>query len=194
MKKSPNKSFTFCVQDTILSVKQIIMGSPKIDVESTAKLAMKESGLTDFGGKDSSKVIERYAIARKLGMDKSKGKYTAIGKVLAKRSLLMVMKKKLVAFDYIKRHPSIENIRLNKPVFVIGFPRTGTTFLHELLSLHQNTRSFRTWEANLVTPKTDDESIDVLMLDRQKRYKENKQVAEKMLSLMRSETHKRIHR
>lgn len=40
----------------------------------------------------------------------------------------------------------ISTIPIRRPIFVIGFPRTGTTFLHELLGLHPSVRMHYTWQ------------------------------------------------
>jgi hypothetical protein len=49
-----------------------------------------------------------------------------------------------------QRHPEIAAIPVEDPVFVIGFPRTGTTFLHNLLAQHPEFHCPDLWE--LLTP------------------------------------------
>ena len=41
---------------------------------------------------------------------------------------------------------ALETERLDKPVFIIGMPRSGSTFLHELLSADPECRAPRVWE------------------------------------------------
>jgi hypothetical protein len=41
---------------------------------------------------------------------------------------------------------ALERLRLEKPVFIIGMPRSGSTFLHELLAEDAANRSPRVWE------------------------------------------------
>ena len=48
--------------------------------------------------------------------------------------------------QYLRRHPGVLQMKVRGPVFVVGFTRTGTTFLHELLGLHPAVRSHVTWE------------------------------------------------
>lgn len=43
-------------------------------------------------------------------------------------------------------HPEIADISVENPVFIIGFPRTGTTLLHNVLSLHPDLRCPNLWE------------------------------------------------
>jgi hypothetical protein len=49
-----------------------------------------------------------------------------------------------------QQYPDIADIPVEDPVFVIGFPRTGTTFLHNLLAQHPAFRCPDLWE--LLTP------------------------------------------
>lgn len=73
-----------------------------------------------------------------------------------------------------KKHPKVEKITVKNPVFVIGFPRTGTTFLHEILGLHPDVRMHYTWEQIEFVPRTNEESMDAFVKDRAIRYEANK--------------------
>lgn len=48
--------------------------------------------------------------------------------------------------------PNIEKTAINKPIFIIGMPRTGTTILHALLNQDPNNRSPLTWECLIPHP------------------------------------------
>lgn len=41
--------------------------------------------------------------------------------------------------------PGYRKIKVEKPVFIIGHPRSGTTFLHHLLTSADNAAAFQTW-------------------------------------------------
>jgi len=56
---------------------------------------------------------------------------------------------------------------VRQPVFVLGMPRTGTTFLHRLLSLDPAARAPLTYELQDPVPRYRDDPI----LDKQKRIK-----------------------
>ncbi len=52
-----------------------------------------------------------------------------------------------LAFDrMLIDHPEIATEKIDRPLFVIGWPRTGTTILQRLLSLHQDARFLPVWE------------------------------------------------
>ena len=60
------------------------------------------------------------------------------------------IKRKLISHlrvvDYLKRHPGATNIDFGQPIFIMGCFRTGSTFLHQLLSLHPQAIGFKHWE------------------------------------------------
>ena len=43
-------------------------------------------------------------------------------------------------------------VAIVKPIFVVGMPRCGTTFLHNLLSQDSNCRSLKLWELHVFAP------------------------------------------
>src|SRR5690606_11909613 len=51
-----------------------------------------------------------------------------------------------------KRHPEILELKIDKPMIVIGLPRTGTTVLYDLLALDPSVRTPRDWEFFLPWP------------------------------------------
>ncbi|MCJ1961661.1 sulfotransferase family protein [Novosphingobium mangrovi (ex Hu et al. 2023)] len=53
---------------------------------------------------------------------------------------------RLKTIDYHKAHPEISARAIEKPVFVFGIPRTGTTLLSNLLNADPARRSALTWE------------------------------------------------
>lgn len=59
---------------------------------------------------------------------------------------LMNLERRLRFVQFLKVHPEIRNIPVREPLFVMGLPRTGTTFLHHLLSLDPASRSPLMWE------------------------------------------------
>lgn len=54
--------------------------------------------------------------------------------------------------------PDIRQVPMPKPLFIIGFGRTGSTFLHHLLALDSRVRTPRLWELMLPSPPPRSES------------------------------------
>lgn len=53
---------------------------------------------------------------------------------------------------YLARHQALLTGTINRPVFVLGMPRTGTTLMVNLLGLDPGARTLRKWEANFPVP------------------------------------------
>jgi Sulfotransferase family len=64
---------------------------------------------------------------------------------------------RLRVIDYVKHHPEIADERINRPLVVLGLPRTGTSLASYLLDQDPRRRSLLTWEAeDSVPPSTPD--------------------------------------
>jgi len=64
---------------------------------------------------------------------------------------------RLRVIDYVKRHPEVGHERIERPLVVLGLPRTGTSLASYLLDQDPLRRSLLTWEAeDSVPPSTPD--------------------------------------
>jgi sulfotransferase family protein len=64
---------------------------------------------------------------------------------------------RLRVVDYVKHHPEINEQRIERPLVVLGLPRTGTSLASYLLDQDPLRRSLLTWEAeDSVPPSTPD--------------------------------------
>lgn len=59
---------------------------------------------------------------------------------------------RLQIVDAYKKHPEIEREIIKEPVFILGFGRSGTTILQDVLSQDPQFRSVRKWEALFPAP------------------------------------------
>lgn len=63
------------------------------------------------------------------------------------------VKNRILINDYVEKHPEVRDQEIEKPIFILGFPRTGTTLLYNLLSQYPTARSIHFWELqNLIPP------------------------------------------
>jgi hypothetical protein len=138
------------------------------DIEISMKYAMKKTKLTDFGGSQFSEAYKRIMTSE----EQKKERYSNLGYISAKIELSMGWVRRLKLVDYMKRNADVATVPVRSPVFVMGLPRTGTTFLHRLLSLDPAVRAPITWEllAPVPTPKGDEDQT-VQDSDRAKRAK-----------------------
>lgn len=138
------------------------------DINSSMKYAMKKTKLTDFGG---SNFMEAYNRVMKSD-EQMKEKYTNLGYISAKIELSMGWVRRLKLVEYMKKNVDVAQVPIRSPVFVMGLPRTGTTFLHRLLSLDPAVRAPLTWELLAPVPApSGDEDQAAHDADRAKRAK-----------------------
>jgi hypothetical protein len=84
--------------------------------------------------------LHRHAALNELGLRRTERR---LGDALQARLRLV---------DDRKREPSVADEIIRKPIFVIGLPRAGTTFLHALLAQDPAHRSPATWEIRAPSP------------------------------------------
>ncbi len=137
------------------------------------QVAARRTKLKDFG-EGIAAAVHNYSTVREIGLRMSGIVYSPFGRLLVQESLIKRMETRLLFVQYLKNHPSITTVVLRKPVWIIGIPRTGTTLLHELMSLHYFTRVHYTWEQIDPVPTTDDESLSALTRNRKTMHDSNK--------------------
>jgi len=118
---------------------------PGLDLEHQLRWAESESGaygLVDDGLRGRVTAMIDWINARgPYRPDQIDGMSRQIHKLLVNRLL--------VALDR-KRFPAIAEERIEQPIFIIGFARSGTTFLHSLLAEDPEFLALRSW--NVLTP------------------------------------------
>jgi len=62
---------------------------------------------------------------------------------------------------YLDSYPSVKNIKINQPIFVSGLPRSGTTYLHNLLIHFLDRDGLEFWELTEPIPYFNNSYIDV---------------------------------
>lgn len=75
-----------------------------------------------------------------------------VGRLIAKERALLHTVNRLGYVADRKRFPAIAEERIVAPVFIIGFPRTGTTILHDILAQDPDSRAPLTWETMFPSP------------------------------------------
>jgi len=83
---------------------------------------------------------------------------TPVGRLLARRMLLQGLQTQLQLQDWHRRHPEIAEQPVEKPVVIIGMPRTGTSILHELMALDPANRCPLSWEVAHPFPPPESET------------------------------------
>lgn len=127
-------------------------------------LVTSETTLTDFGDL-------AFCSAYQQGRDliPATAKFTNLGELLAIADFRLHLTRRAKVVAYLKHHPQVLQVPIQRPIFVFGLGRSGTSFLHRLLSLDPKVRSPKLWE--LMRPAPPAGLLDPLQLaeDRKKR-------------------------
>lgn len=147
----PEKSYLNALLNILFGILRYFKVGPfkdEITLVQAMKSASKETGLTEFGDltfMDATKELLDNDIQRSLT-------FTPLGYIIAQKELEQAMIRRLKLLAYLKETPEILKIPIKSPVFVISSPRTGTTFIHRLLSLDPQSRAPLLWELLAPTP------------------------------------------
>ncbi|MFB4308364.1 sulfotransferase [Actinomadura sp. GTD37] len=117
-------------------------------VEDLHASAGKVTGMDDFGGDeylDGLKVLLE-------SMEKEAG-LTPLGNKAHRAMLRGALAARLFSEASWKRHPEYADVPIERPVFVTGLPRTGTTALHRLLTADPGHQGLDLWLSEMPQPR-----------------------------------------
>ena len=110
-------------------------------VDGVLDAARAATGLTDFGEMD---FVERLAIMlRSIDEDGLNG----FGRMLLYNDLVRYASNRLRVEDHIRMNPAVLDIKIDRPIIILGMPRTGTTHLVNLIASDERLRSMPYWES-----------------------------------------------
>lgn len=128
-----------------------------LDRGQLVRAAQRATGLERLGTDEDERHIFD-GLDRML--DEANRRYTPLGHWLVHMMDKEALVNQLRVHDYIERHPEVLDVEIKRPVFVLGFPRTGTTLIQNLLSLPESRRSLEFWELASPAPLIDDRERD----------------------------------
>lgn len=109
--------------------------------------AMQNTGLDDFGDGEFRQPFQLLLHSLEKEAD-----LTLMGRMVARGDILRLLENRLRIIDTFKQHPEIGEQPIERPLFVVGPPRTGTTIFHDLLALDPDNRVPLSWETAYPTP------------------------------------------
>lgn len=153
-----------------------------LDADQLIEAARQKTGLERF---DSESFREGLDI---LLNDANKNTMHERGVQRFADSVVEVLSNRLKVTDYLDRRPELLERPIEKPVFVFGVPRTGTTLLSNLLAADPARRSPLTWEIDDPVPPPTSETLftDPRAVERLKIEKELLEAAPEMGKYYRS--------
>ncbi len=119
--------------------------APTLAVDDLLSRARRSTGLDDFGW-------DTFGSHAREGLDvlvtslTQEAELNFIGTMAAQRRVLTLLETRLRLLDHRRRHPGVSEQQIERPIFVIGLPRTGTTVLYGLLASDPALRSPVSWE------------------------------------------------
>ena len=108
--------------------------------------AQRQTGLSDWGDESF-----RTPFGILLAFLEQEAHLHLVGRYLLQQHCLDLLKNRLHVQDNLKHHPESQ-VPIERPIFIIGLPRSGTTFLHNLLAQDPTSRWTRLWELMCPSP------------------------------------------
>lgn len=118
-----------------------------LSLENLLATAKKEASLDDFGDDSFKPPLQR--LLKSLEIE---AQLNLMGRMIARNNLLGLLKNRLQIIDTFKRHPEIREEKIERPIIVVGPPRTGTTVFHDLLAMDSSNRVPLSWETAMPCP------------------------------------------
>jgi len=120
------------------------------EVETLLARASEQTGLTGFGDPSFRDGLDR--LVEEL---EARAELSPLGRAAAEAMLLGQLANRLRSEDWWRRHPELAAERIERPIFVVGMSRSGTTALSHLLVCDPANRSLLQWEAADSVPPPD---------------------------------------
>lgn len=102
--------------------------------------ARDRTGLDDFG---NPAIVEGLSIL--LKSYETEANFTPTGYERSVEALIAALANRMRVEGWLSEHPELLNRPIEKPMFVFGLPRTGTTLVINLLNMDRARRSLRRW-------------------------------------------------
>jgi hypothetical protein len=124
------------------------LSEPLATANELHALASQVTGLSDFGPDDYADGLEVL-----LGSLERDADLTARGRKVMRAMLRGALAARLVSEAGWTAHPAYAQVPIERPLFVTGLPRTGTTALHRLLAADPAHQGLELWLAEAPQPR-----------------------------------------
>lgn len=115
--------------------------SPSLEPAGLLEAACKRTGLSDFGDDRFREGLD--VLLRAL---EGEARLTTVGRLAARSRIIGLLETRLRLVEHVRRSPDVAAEPIDRPVFVLGLPRTGTTVLYGMLAADPTMRSPASWE------------------------------------------------
>lgn len=114
----------------------------ELTVDNVLQRAVDATSLTDFGPDDFRERLDLWL--REPAEDPDR---VGLAQLSLFGNMVRYASNRLKVHDLLTRHPEIRDIPIERPLIVVGLPRSGTTNLVNLLGADQRFRSMPLWES-----------------------------------------------
>ena len=118
-----------------------------LDAAELIATAQRNTGLSDFGDDDWREPFE--ILIRSINEE---AELHFFGRLWTRQEMLLFLENRLRIEECYRQHPEIEDEVIDRPVFVTGLPRSGTSILFELLAQDKQFLAPANWEFVLPCP------------------------------------------
>lgn len=118
-----------------------------LEADELIATAQRNTGFTDFGVDDWREPFE--ILVRSINTE---AELHLFGRLWTRQDLLLFLENRLRIEETYRLHPEIEDEVIDRPVFVTGLPRSGTSILFELLAQDRQFLAPANWEFVLPCP------------------------------------------
>jgi hypothetical protein len=120
----------------------------EINHDALLSAASEATGLTDFGNNDFEE-----GLSVLLQSYRKDAQLTPLGEKLVWDELIGDLSGRLNVVDNLKRAPEILESKLERPVFILGLPRTGTTTLQQIFQQDPESQVLEYWLGVVPQPR-----------------------------------------
>jgi hypothetical protein len=109
--------------------------------------AVRVAASSDFGSDEHSE-----GLVLLLECLEKEARLNPVGRLIARTTIVISLVKRLRMIEYRKKRREMVEQRIQRPLFILGLPRTGTTILYELLAQDPDHRCPMAWEVEDPVP------------------------------------------
>ncbi len=126
------------------------MGHPRLSTERLVAEALGDGGSEDLGAPSWKEGLERLVDSLE-----HEARLHELGVEIAAGEIVDYLRIRQGIVDYARRHPEVTGRPVERPIVIVGQPRTGTTILYDLLARDPRLRAPLTWEVDRPLPPPD---------------------------------------
>jgi hypothetical protein len=120
---------------------------PSLDPQTLLDAACRKTGLSDFGSPALEPPLEVF-----LGACRTEANLNLFGRMVTRWDALRLLTNRLRLEEDWRHHPAIADEPIERPLFITGLPRSGSTLLHGLLAQDPDNRCPAHWETMYPSP------------------------------------------